>query len=65
MKMEDTTTNLELNKKISDLNIAQIKIDLLLNSGKSIENDITYYESLVSDFKISLNTILELTNKNE
>tara|TARA_Y100001972_G_scaffold129049_1_gene193752 strand:+ start:18310 stop:18501 length:192 start_codon:yes stop_codon:yes gene_type:complete len=63
--MEDTTTNLELNKKISDLNIAQIKIDLLLNSGKSIENDITYYESLVSDFKISLNTILELTNKNE
>ncbi len=65
MKMEDTTTSLELNKKISDLNIAQIKIDLLLNSGKSIENDITYYESLVSDFKISLNTILELTNKNE
>ena len=63
--MEDTTTNLELNKKIRDLNIAQIKIDLLLNSGKSIENDITYYESLVSDFKISLNTILELTNKNE
>lgn len=63
--MVDTTINIKLNKSISDLVVAQIKLDLLLNEGMPISDDLDYFKSLINDCRFSLNKIMVYRNKNE
>lgn len=63
--MVDTTINIKLNKSISDLVVAQIKLDLLLNEGMPISDDLDYFKSLINDCRSNLNKIMVYRNKNE
>ena len=63
--MADTTINIKLNKSISDLVVAQIKLDLLLNEGMPISDDLDYFKSLINDCRSNLNKIMVYRNKNE
>ncbi len=63
--MKDTTTNIEFNKSLSDLVVAQIKLDLLLGTGNPISSDLDYFKSLINDCRLSLNKIMDYKNKNE
>tara|TARA_B100001287_G_C22510716_1_gene448118 strand:+ start:409 stop:600 length:192 start_codon:yes stop_codon:yes gene_type:complete len=63
--MKDTTTNIEFNKSLSDLVVAQIKLDLLLGTGNPISSDLDYFKSLINDCHLSLNKIMDYKNKNE
>tara|TARA_Y100000592_G_C5444614_1_gene305323 strand:+ start:513 stop:704 length:192 start_codon:yes stop_codon:yes gene_type:complete len=63
--MKDITTNIEFNKSLSDLVVAQIKLDLLLDQGNTASGDSDYFKSLISDCRSSLNKIMDYINKSE